>query len=1348
MISKFSVKKPYTVLVGVILVIVLGYVSLTKMTADLLPDMTFPYVIVVTTDMGASPQEVETGVTAPLEAALATTSNLKNMRSVSYNSYSTIILEYEQVSNMDSTMIEIQQKIDQVKGNFGDNVGTPMLMQVNPDMLPVMVAAVSVKGMDKGQITDYVDATIKPQLESVEGVASVSVSGGIEEKIEVTLNQQKIDDLNKKVKDKIDQQFLEAEKKIADSKKKIEDGKAQLEEGTKELAQQASEGSTYIDTKKVELYTTESELKSQLTELETSVKVIDLLIKQLTNINNKVIELQQKIDENVTQIENMKKLLESYGVSKEQFEEVAGTTVEAVEAAVKKLEEEKAEAEKKLEEIKESLSAEFTDALKEFGIELGGVDSLSDVILKLSELEVQMKLGIEQIDTALEQIESGKTSLDDAMTALNQSQILGTLQISEAASQLNTGAMAIEQAEGQIASQKKSAEEAADLNNVLSKDVLKQLLMAQNFEMPAGYIESPDGQYIVKVGEDISSVEDLADLILIDLGMEGFEPIRLSDIADVKVADNSSEVYASINGEPGILLSFQKQTGYSTGNVTDSILDKFKSIEKAQEEEPKFSVLMDQGVYIDMIVKSIVQNMLVGGILAIIILIIFLKDFRPTLIIACAIPLSVIFAVVLMYFTGISLNIISMSGLALGIGMLVDNSIVVIENIYRLMNEGMSVRKAAVYGAKEVAGAITASTLTTICVFAPIIFTEGITRQLFVDMGLTIAYTLTASLLVALTLVPAMSSVIMKHDKEKPHPVFDKFLDKFGVIVDKAVKYKALVLITVIALLALSGYLAYRNGTAFMPDMTSTQITVSLSAPDDEKRSFEEMTSYSEALVEKLIGLPEVETVGAMTASSSGMMGSMSLTSSGSGDGSITIYVLLKEDMLTTNEEITEKINKAAEGLDCKVDVNAEMMDMSALSGSGLTIKVEGREIAELQKLAKEAADILRKVEGTTDVDDGLSNLTKTVMIKVDKEKAAKYGMTVAQVFQLVYQETAAETKAATVTTDVKDYAVYINSDSDKKLMKDDLSHISFTYTDKITQESKEIELSEIASFEETEELSSISRDAQNRYIAVTAQIDEDHNVGLVGEEVSKAIKNMNLPEGYKVVLAGEDQTINDTMDQLYLMLLLAVIFIYLIMVAQFQSLLSPFIIMFTIPLAFTGGFMLLWLTGSEISVVALIGFVMISGIIVNNGIVLVDYINQLRREGWKKRDAIIESSKTRLRPVLMTALTTIISMSTMAIGMGMGAEMAQPMAIVVVGGMVYGTLLTLVVVPCIYDIFMREKNMIEEDLDAPELEKKEEDEIDIVKSEEDKELDGKVEDPNKKKKEQVVIEDPFGRRL
>ena len=373
-------------------------------------------------------------------------------------------------------------------------------------------------------------------------------------------------------------------------------------------------------------------------------------------------------------------------------------------------------------------------------------------------------------------------------------------------------------------------------------------------------------------------------------------------------------------------------------------------------------------------------------------------------------------------------------------------------------------------------------------------------------------------------------------------------------------------------------------------------------------------------------------------------------------------------------------------------------MDFTSFFGSGLSVQIKGSNLDTLQELAADVAQLMEQTEGTIDIKDGLDNASPEFRISVDKEKAAEYGYTVAQVFQLVYAEMANNTSATTVRTDIKDYAVYVQTEEQANTQLSDIKNLSFTYVNKDGEE-EEILLSEICKMEETTTLSMITRDAQSRYLTVSCGIDENHNVTLVSNELQKKMNKLDIPEGYTVAMQGEDETINDAMTQMVLMLILAVIFIYLIMVAQFQSLLSQFIIMFSIPLAFTGGFIALYICGIEVSVISMLGFIMLAGLIVNNGIVLIDYINQARRDGMSKKEAIIDAGKTRVRPILMTALTTILAMSTSAVGLGEGSEMMKPMAITIIGGLVYGTILTLIVIPCIYDAVNREKSMVEEEL-------------------------------------------------
>ncbi|MDY5883484.1 MAG: efflux RND transporter permease subunit, partial [Roseburia sp.] len=1275
-------------------------------------------------------------------AAMATTSNIKNVTSMSYNSYSIVTLEYEQSTNMDSTIIEIQQKLDQLKGNWADTVGSPMIMQINPDMMPVLMASVDVDGMSQEEISDYVNQELSASLESIEGVASVTTTGALEENVQVTLDQDKIDALNEKIQDKIKEQFADAQSQLDDAKGQVESGQKAIEEGSGQLTGAVDE----VLSKKSELYQTQKDLESNLTQLQTQKEMLENAISQLKQAYDGAVQIQQAIDA-LNQIkqsgniegqtgeipsngemdaqtsEQIQAILQ--GLMQNQSPAVSEQLANLMEQFNGNIDQQIAALQAQLDTINATISSQGA-AFAAMGVTLNTYQDIPAAITTLTDLLTQVNTGISTIQNALTQIEAGKVTMDDAITTLNSNAVLASLKMSSSLAQLETANASLQQAQTSLDSAKDQALDSADMNTVLSIDTLSGLLVAQNFSMPAGYVADGEENYLVRVGDKVESIDDLKNLVLIDLGMDGIEPITLADVAEVEIADNASESYSKVNGNPAVMISMEKQTGYSTGDVTNRLLAKFKSLEKSTDGL-HLTVLMNQGVYIDMIVDSVVQNMILGAILAIFVLILFLKDFRPTLVITCSIPLSVIFAVVLMYFSNISLNIISMSGLALGIGMLVDNSIVVIENIYRLRNEGYSIRKAAVEGASQVTGAIIASTLTTVCVFAPIIFTEGITRQLFTDMALTISFTLGASLLVALTLVPAMAAGLLKNTKEIKHGFLDKVKAGYAKLLRVALHFKPVVFLLAIVLLIGSTLAAFSRGMSFIDmDMETDQMTVTVEAKEDETLTFEELKAISDEVVDKISTIDGIDTIGAMAGGNS----TFSLMGSGSTD-SVSMYLILDENRKNTTKEIAKEIEKRTKDLDCAISTDNSSMDMTAMFGSGVTVQIKGSDIDKLQEIAKQVTDVVEKTEGTCDVENGLDDNTPVFTISVDKEKAAEYGMTVAQVYQLVYAKMASNTSATTITTDIKNYDVFIKTQEQDEVTLDDIKNMTFTYTPKSasmdagtglslgdepvqgegedtkeTEESEEnedgtqeIPLSEIATFTEGSTLSTIYRDSQTRYINVTAGIDETHNVTLVSNEIQKELDKLELPEGYSIKMTGEDETIAESMNQVYLMLLLAVIFIYLIMVAQFQSLLSPFIIMFTIPLAFTGGFFALFITGNEVSVIGMIGFVMLAGIIVNNGIVLIDYINQLRRGGMDKKEAIIEAGQTRLRPILMTALTTIISMSTMAVGVGSGSEMMQPMAIVTVGGLIYGTLLTLFVVPCIYDAFFRNKSMVEEEL-------------------------------------------------
>lgn len=1434
MLGRFSVKKPYTVLVAVVLAVVLGVVSFTKMTTDLLPNISLPYVIVMTSYPGASPETVEMVVTKPVEASMATVSNIEGISSVSNENYSMVILEFTQSADMNAASLEIRENLDQIKSYWDDSIGSPIIMKLNPDMLPVMIAAVGGVDMTAAEVSQMTQNTVIPELESIEGVASASAAGLLEESVNVIIRQEKIDKINEQVFGYIDEEMEDARqeledskqeiydgqaeladakqeledsrqelidgqkelednrKELEDSKKKIADGRAEitenrnkLEEGKQELAnkksetaQKLAEAETQILTAKADAEAMKMHLTAEIAALKMPMEKmqegideiqsgIDEIQKGLDEINSKYAELEatlEKLNEAVSGITAIDALLNvldasTFDVMKGQVAAVLGVSEELltdVDTAKAALEEKKAalnaaiptdqiaqleEARAQLESSRQELEATKAElegkkqelekqlaALNETNLPMiaayeaqlpeleGNIAKLDSALAELyqgnltaaieftnaqttiSLGELQLTTAQSQLDASEKQLESGEEQLESGQEQIDA----GWEQIKDGEEQLNDSAQQLKDALQQIADGEVDLQEAwedaydqADMSGILTVDTVKSLLTAQNFSMPAGYVTEEGIDYLVRVGDKLDDIEELKKMPILNPEMDGVDVITLGDVADVFMTDNSGDIYANVNGEAGIMVTIQKQTGYSTGEVSDRILNKFEKL-KEENENLMLITLMDQGIYIDLVMDSIINNVLFGALLAVLILILFLKDWRPTLVVACSIPISMITAIVCMYFSGVTLNVISLSGLALGVGMLVDNSIVVIENIFRLRNEGYSAKDAAVEGAGEVAGAIMASTLTTVCVFLPIVFTEGITRQLFVDMGLTIAYSLLASLVVALTVVPAMASKTMAKAKpQKEGKFFGKLMSVYEKAIGLALRFKPVVLLLVVALLIVSAITAFAKGTAFMPDMDNTQISMTLTMPKDTPLN--ETAEVTDEIIRRLMEIEEVEDVGAMASSSAMTM----LTGGGnSATNSTTIYVSLNEDKERENTEIAAQIDSMLTDIkekeQAEIDIETATMDMSAMGGSGITVQVEGRELDTLQKIAKDVAAIVAEVEGTTDVSDGLEESTGELRVMIDRDKAIEHGLTVAQIFQQIQAKLADAASATTLETEIKEYDVYVKHANDMELTRELVKDLEIERTAQDGTKEK-IKLSDIAEFENTQSPKSVNRIDQTRYIAVSAAVADGYNVGLVAEDVEEALKGYEVPNGYTLEMSGENETINDAMEQVYLMLVLALIFMYLIMVAQFQSLLSPFIIMFTIPLAFTGGFLGLIISGSEVSVVALIGFVMLSGIIVNNGIVLVDYINQLRSEGMEKKEAIVTAGKTRIRPVLMTALTTILALSTMVFSNDMGADMSRPMSIVTIGGLVYGTLLTLVVIPCIYDIFMRDKKNGEE---------------------------------------------------
>ena len=715
---------------------------------------------------------------------------------------------------------------------------------------------------------------------------------------------------------------------------------------------------------------------------------------------------------------------------------------------------------------------------------------------------------------------------------------------------------------------------------------------------------------------------------------------------------------------------------------------------------------MNQGEYINIIIKSVLNSILLGAVLAIIVLALFLKDIRPTIIVAFSIPFSVLFAIIIMYFTGININVMSLAGLCLGIGMLVDNSIVVMENVYRFSNEGMSAPKAAVRGTAQVAGPILASTLTTICVFLPMVYTSGMVSQLLIPFAFTISYALIASLLVALTVVPTMGSVILRKAKEIKQPWFEKIKDIYGNILELALRFKIVPLLISIALLIICVMQSMRTGIVMMDDMDSNQIAVSMTLEDTIKK--EKAYQTADEVMGILTGIDGIKKV-------AGLDGNASVTSSmmetGATDNytTFTFNIITEENIKTTKEfrKIRKDIENKTKNVRCKnLTVSSSAIgDMSTLIGGGLSVNVYGENQQKLIKISEDVVKMMKNISGVKTATNGIETADKMLHLKINRNKAAEHGLTIAQIYQEIAKHTTTEKNAITLNMDDKDVEVNLINETDK-LTYENILDMKIETTEKNSDgedEKHTYKLSEFASEDDGYSMESITRENQKPYLTVTAELEENANATLLSRKLQEKIDKYKAPDGYEVELAGDATQTTEMLKQMGKALALGFLLIYLIMVAQFQSLLSPFIVIFTVPLAFTGGMIGLGIFHLSISSMALMGFMILMGTVVNNGIVFVDYVNQLRMGGMAKKEALIETGKTRMRPILMTALTTILSMSVMVFSQDAGNAMQKGMAVVVAFGLLYATLMTLFIIPVMYDILYR-KQPKEIDIDDTDL--------------------------------------------
>jgi multidrug efflux pump subunit AcrB len=1050
-LAKFSVEKAITVFMAVIIVALFGVVSFTRITTDLFPNMNIPVSIVITPYFGASPTEVESMVTQPLEEVLSTTSNIKSVRSVSQENMSLMILEFEGDTNMDSALIEMRENLDMVLGQLPDEVGNPMIIKIDPNMMPIMNFSISKDGMNQQELTEFVESEILHQLERVSGVASITISGQYSSEIQVILD-------------------------------------------------------------------------------DDQLAFYDSMVPDGTMIPN-------------------------------------------------------------------------------------------------------------------------------------------------------------------------SEGEMVDL--VIDRSFVTGIMNLQNFGFPVGYANVEGVNYLVRVGDEFKNLDEVKSMVIFDPSqfMAGLPAVTLEDVASVNFVNAEDKQYSKVNGNNSITVSVQKSSSAATTDVTKDINELLKVL--GAEEDVDFTILIDQGEYINQSTGSVVNNLLIGGLLAVLVLFLFLRNLRATFIVGVAIPISLLFAIVMIYLSGITLNIVSLGGLALGIGMLVDNSIVVMENIFRLKKQGLSNKEAAIKGTAQVGGAITASTLTTISVFLPIIFIEGFIKEIFMQMAMTIAFSLSASLLIALTLVPSISSKVLKENveiKENDDKVINKFKGMYEKVFNFSFKFKYIILPVVLILFLLSIVLSTSKGFEYFPESDEGQISITVTNPVKDSLSFDDFVLILDEIGADLVAYDDSDTVGIT-------LGGSQMSFLGVQDSnSATVSVILKSDRSMTTKEVQADIEDMM--LEDYPEVEAIVsggQDMtSAMTGSGFQVVLTGYDLDILKAEATKIADILGTVEGLESIDNGVGKEADELKITVDKAEGMKYNITNAQVMGVVAGTLKTEEATTTLTMNGNLYEIYVyDMYSNYEEVEYTVEQIENLVVGMTMVEvggiptPMPVTVGQVASVEITKGFSTINRENGSRTLTITAEFEEGYNGSLVATDAEKALEAYNAPFGYEIDIQGANEEIMEAMEVLLLAVALGVVLIYMIMASQFQSLTYPFIIMFTIPLAFTGGFLILWISGMAVSIVALIGLIVLTGVVVNNGIVLVDYANQLRAEGYNVKDALLEAGKTRLRPIVMTALTTILALTTMALGIGEGAEMMQPMAVTTIGGLIYATALTLIVVPIMYYLVTKKGRLI-----------------------------------------------------
>lgn len=1002
-LSDVSIKRPVGVIMIVLGILALGFVSLKNLAIDLFPEIDLPVAAITTTYSGAGPQEVEQLVTRPIEAAISSLQGIDTIQSVSQPHASLIIMLFQNGTDLDNALLEVRERVDQVKGMLPENAGDPGVIRFDPQQTPIMTLGLG--GADLSQLEQLAEDQVVPYLERVDHVASVTSMGGRTREIQLVLDQA---------------------------------------------------------------------------------------------------ELRQ------------------YGLSA-----------------------------------------------------------------------------------------------------------------------------------GQIA----------------------QALQAENRSASAGVITKGSLEQQIRINGEFVSLQDIAST-LIPLPAGGH--ITVGDIADIQDTFVEETTITQVNGKQALVLSVMKQSG---GNTVEVAEDVSKAITRIQERLPdgvELSVVMDMSTFIRSSIDSVISNLIVGGGMAVLILILFLRSIRPVLVISVSIPIAVISTFTLMYFTGQTLNIISMGGLALGIGMMVDSSIVILENIFTHRQRGASPMEAARKGASELGSAVVASTLTTMVVFVPIIYVEGLASDLFTPMALTVAFSLFASMVAALTIVPMLGarwlsnkSVQSQTSEKGFNRWFIKLSNGYRNSLKWALGHRKTTVWTTFALFILSFVLIPFIGFEFAPESDQGSMQIMVETPAGTK--LEETEKIVDQVQEQVQKYENIIETSYMTIGSGGGF------SLGATSNQATFFVQLvpSTERDITTQELTEELNQSLANLP-GAEIEISSMGVSFSMGAPIQVKLIGPELDILNQLSEEIVMLVSQIEGTHNVTSTQEQGRPEIQVEIKRDISQSYGLSYMQIMQ--HLDVHFNGQVATLyREDGNEYDVRLVVPKEQRTTISDLETLVIP-----TPSGALVPLSSVAELKQIQGPTAINRENQQRQVNITSEI-LGRDLISVTSDINRALANLTFPEGYDYSTGGETEDMQETFADLGLALVFAIFLIYVVMAVQFESVLYPFVVMFSIPTMLIGVLFGSFVTGTPISIMTFIGLIILAGIVVNNAIILIDYINQQRGRGIERQEAIIIAGPARLRAIMMTVLTTVLAMVPMALGIGEGSEQQAPMAITVIFGLMFSTLFTLFLVPVVY---------------------------------------------------------------